>query len=100
MNTNIEINNTEIHDDLKKWIIDNKPAEGTPAKFYSHEFMFYTALNLRELPGETLTAKDIETLVLGELERIYEDLWQDHNIAVQMFATESGRTGVRIMNLL
>lgn len=88
------------HEELLKWVIENKPEEGSPAKFYSYEFLFYSALNLRENPGETLSAQDIEAVVHRDFEQIYEDLWQDHDIAVQMSAVESWRTGVRIMNLL
>ena len=86
------------HDLLKKWILENRPESGTPAKFYSYEFMFYTALELREKPGETLSAKDIRDIVCGDLENISEDLWMS-DIAVQPEAVEGDRVGIRIMNL-
>lgn len=96
-------NNTQkvvyTHEELLKWVLENKPEAGSPAKFYSYEFLFYGALNLRENPGETLTASDFEEIICGDFGTITENLWQDHDIAVQMSAVEGGRTGVRIMNL-
>ena len=86
------------HDLLKKWILENRPESGTPAKFYSYEFMFYTALELREKPGETLTATAIKEIICGDLENISEDLWMS-DIAVQPEAAEGDRTGIRVMNL-
>ena len=86
------------YDLLKKWILENRPESGTHAKFYSYEFMFYTALGLREKPGETLTAKDIRDIICGDLETISEALWME-DIAVQPEAVEGDRTGIRIMNL-
>lgn len=86
------------HDLLKKWILENRPESGTPAKFYSYEFLFFAALGLRENPGETLTAKAIKEIICGDLENISEDLWMS-DIAVQPEAIEGDRTGVRVMNL-
>lgn len=86
------------HDLLKKWILENRPESGSPAKFYSYEFMFYTAFGLREKPGETLSAKDIRDIVCGDLETISEALWME-DIAVQPEAVEGDRTGIRVMNL-
>lgn len=97
MNT-ANVKNEYTHDLLKKWILENRPESGSPAKFYSYEFMFYTALELREKPGETLSAKDIRDIVCGDLENISEDLWMS-DIAVQPEAVEGDRTGIRIMNL-
>lgn len=95
-------NNTQkvvyTHDELKKWILENRPESGTPAKFYSYEFLFFAALELRENPGETLTAKDIRDIICGDLENISEDLWISE-IAVQPEAVEGDRTGIRVMNL-
>ena len=86
------------HDLLKKWILENRPESGTPAKFYSYEFLFFAALGLREKPGETLTAKDIREIICGDLETIFEALWMS-DIAVQPEAVEGDRTGIRILNL-
>lgn len=86
------------HDELKKWILENRPDSGSPAKFYSYEFMFYTALELRENPGETLSAKDIRDIICGDLETISEALWRE-DIAVQSEAVEGDRVGIRVMNL-
>lgn len=86
------------HDELKKWILENRPESGTPAKFYSYEFLFFAALGLRENPGETLTAKTIKEIVCGDLENISEDLWMS-DIAVQPEAVEGDRTGIRVLNL-
>lgn len=95
-------NNTQkvvyTHDELKKWILENRPESGTPAKFYSYEFLFFAALKLREKPDETLSAKDIKDIVCGDLENISEDLWMS-DIAVQPEAVEGDRVGIRIMNL-
>lgn len=96
-NKNLDIQSNR---DLFDWIIANKPESEQPAKFYSYEFLFYAALGLRENPGETLTAQDLEEIIVGDLERIYEELWNNHDIAVQMKAVEGGRTGIRIMNTL
>ena len=87
------------HDELKKWILENRPDSGSPAKFYSYEFLFFAALELRENPDETLTAKDIKEIICGDLETISEALWMN-DIAVQPEAVESDRTGIRIINLL
>lgn len=86
------------HDLLKKWILENRPESGSPAKFYSYEFMFYTALELREKPGETLTATAIKEIICGDLENISEDLWMS-DVAVQPESVEGDRTGIRVMNL-
>lgn len=86
------------HDELKKWILENRPESGTPAKFYSYEFLFFAALGLRENPGETLTARGIKEIICGDLENISKDLWMS-DIAVQPEAVEGDRTGIRIMNL-
>lgn len=86
------------HDLLKKWILENRPESGTPAKFYSYEFLFFAALELRENPDETLTAKDIKEIICGDLETISEALWMN-DIAVQPEAVESDRVGIRVMNL-
>ena len=86
------------HDELKKWILENRPESGTPAKFYSYEFLFFAALGLRENPGETLTATAIKEIICGDLETISEDLWMS-DIAVQPEAVEGDRTGIRVMNL-
>ena len=86
------------HDLLKKWILENRPESGTPAKFYSYEFLFFAALGLRENPGETLTARAIKEIICGDLENISEDLWM-YDIAVQPEAVEGDRAGIRVMNL-
>ena len=86
------------HDLLKKWILENRPESGTPAKFYSYEFLFFAALGLRENPDETLTATAIKEIICGDLENISEDLWMS-DIAVQPEAVEGDRTGIRVMNL-
>lgn len=86
------------HDELKKWILENRPESGTPAKFYSYEFLIFGALGFRENPGETLTAKDIRDIICGDLETISEDLWMS-DIAVQPEAVEGDRAGIRVMNL-
>lgn len=40
------------HDLLKKWILENRPESGTPAKFYSYEFMFYIAVQPEAVEGD------------------------------------------------
>ena len=94
-NKNLDIQSNR---DLFDWIIANKPESEQPAKFYSYDYLFHVALELRKNPGKALSAKDIEEIITGELERIFEELWNDHDIAVQMRAVEGGRTGIRIMN--
>ena len=82
-NKNLDIQSNR---DLFDWIIANKPESEQPAKFYSYDYLFHVALELRKNPGKALSAKDIEEIITGELERIFPfpsaDPFQSNGFAI------------------
>ena len=92
-----EIHTNEPNRDLFNWIVSHKPESEKPAQFYSFNYLFYGALGYRT---DNLTDTDIEEIIRGDLECCFEELWEEHDIAVQPFAVEGGRTGIRVMSVL
>ena len=79
---------------LYQWCIDNKPQQGSDAKFYSYGFIFSEVMGI----GEEFKS-DMEGIVDSELIAVAEPLYQEQCIAIQPEAIQGGERGIRIMNL-
>lgn len=86
------------HITLKDWILVNRPRSGSPARFYSYEFLLFNVLGYDEAHAETLSTKDIKEIICGDLGTLSDTL-ADADIAVQPEAVEGDRNGIRVMSL-
>lgn len=83
---------------LKDWIFAHRPLLGSPARFYSYEFLFFNVLGFGETHADALSTKDIKDMICGDIGTI-ADVLLEADIAVQPEAVEGDRNGIRIMNL-
>lgn len=79
---------------LFQWCIDNKPQQGSDAKFYSYRFIFSEVMGI----GEEFKS-DMEGIIDSELIAVSEPLYWEQCIAIQPEAIQNGERGIRIMNL-
>ena len=79
---------------LFQWCIDNKPLEGSDAKFYSYSFIFSEVMGI----GEEFKS-DAESIIDSELLAIDEPLYLEQCVAIQPEAIQNGERGIRILNV-